>query len=88
MNAYQAYALVGGISAAASLLLGCIALKTFTTLSDSGIWAIAVMTFAPALLGIGVSLFICLSHRSAPPRERRLPPEEPLEPGAFTSSHR
>jgi hypothetical protein len=85
MNAYHAYATVAAVSAVASFLLGWGSIKTLSHITDSGMWAITVMAMAPALMGIGVSLFICLSHRSEPPRARRLPPEEPLEPGAFTS---
>jgi hypothetical protein len=50
-------------------------------------WAIAVMTFAPALMGVGVSVFICLSQRGEPARERerRPPPAEPFDDGAFSA---
>jgi hypothetical protein len=88
MNANQAYASVAGAATTASVLLGCGGSMVLGQRSDSTMWAIAAMTFAPAFLGVGVSLFICLSQRSEPPRERRLPPEEPLDPGAFTSSRR
>ncbi len=88
MNVYQAYAAVGGISAGASFLIACGSLFLRGSLTDSGMWAIAVMTLAPALMGLGVSLFICLSHRAEPPPGRRLPPDESRDPDVFTSSHR
>jgi hypothetical protein len=90
MNAFGAYSIVAAVSAVASLVLGFGAIKTLTHITDSGMWAIAAMAFAPALMGIGVSLFICLSQRNEPPRERerRLPPDDGYDPGAFTSKDR
>jgi hypothetical protein len=87
MNAYGAYSIVAGVSGLASLALGFGVVKTLNQITNEGMWAIAAMTFAPALLGIGVSLFICLSHR-AEPRERRYPPVEPFDSGAFTPTDR
>lgn len=86
MNAFSAYSIVAGVSALASLLLGFGIIKTLTHISDSGMWAIAAMVFAPALMAIGVSMFICLSHRAHPPREpeRRPPPADPYDVGAIT----
>jgi hypothetical protein len=88
MNVYGAYSTVAAVSALAAFLLGWGSIKTLSHITDSGMWAITVMAMAPALMGIGVSFFICLSHRAEPPRERRLPPDEPLDPGAFTPSRR
>jgi hypothetical protein len=90
MNAYQAYATVAGVSALASLLLGFGIIKALTHISDSGMWAIATMVFAPALMGIGVSLFICLTHQSQSRREpeRRPLPDDGYDPGAFISKDR
>jgi hypothetical protein len=75
------------VAAAASLLLGFGIVKSLSTITDSAMWAIAVMTFAPALMGVGVSVFICLSQRGEPARERerRPPPAEPFDDGAFSA---
>jgi hypothetical protein len=90
VNAFAAYSIVALVSALASLLIGFGVTNTLTRITDSGMWAIAAMVFAPAFMGIGVSLFICMSHRAHPPheRERRLPPEDPYDAGAFTSKDR
>jgi len=90
MNPFAAYSIVASVSAFASLAIGFGVVKTLTHITDSAMWAIAAMVFAPALMGIGVSLFICLSHRAFPPRERerRLPMEDPHDSGAFTSKDR
>ena len=88
MNAFGAYATVAAVSAAASLLLGFGIVKSLSTITDSGMWAIAAMTFAPAILGVGVSFFISVSHRAEPARERRLPTDDSFDAGTFTSKDR
>jgi hypothetical protein len=88
MNAYGAYATVAACGAIASLLVGWGSIKTLGVITDSAMWAIATMAFAPALMAVGVSLFICLTQRSEPPRERRPPPDDPFDVGAFTSKDR
>jgi hypothetical protein len=90
MNAFGAYSVVALVGALASFLLGFGTIRTLSHISDSGMWAIAVMTLAPALMAIGVSLFICLSHRANPPRDpdRRRPPDDPYESGAFIGKER
>jgi hypothetical protein len=89
MNAYTAYATVAGVCAIASFLLGFSVIKTLTQITDNGMWAIAAMVFAPAILGISVSFFIFLSHQSQARRgPERLPPEDSFGSGAFTSRDR
>lgn len=87
MNAFGAYAVVGGTAAAASFLLGFGIVKSLSTITDSAMWAIALMTFAPAFMAIGVSLFICLSHRAMPILPPPIP-NDPYDSGAFQSSER
>ena|SRR5205823_1076025 len=62
LNANAAYVAVAVVSAGASCGIAMIALSKLTQITDSGMWAIAAMTLAPTLLGIGVSFFI---HRTA-----------------------
>jgi hypothetical protein len=77
MNVYGAYSVVAFVSASASFLLGFSVIKTLIDISNSGMWAIAVMVMAPGAMGIAVSFFICLSHRAQPREpERRRPPDD------------
>ena len=58
VNAYTAYIAVALVAAAACCAIPLIALSKLVHITDSGMGSIAAMTFAPALLGIGVSFFI------------------------------
>jgi hypothetical protein len=86
MNVYGAYSLVAGVSALASFLLGWGSIKTLSHITDSAMWAIAVMTMAPAVMAMGVSLFICLSKDPHVKERRTLADVE--DPGAFRASDR
>jgi hypothetical protein len=91
MNAYGAYSLVAAIASAASLLIGLIGMKTYNQITDSGLWAIAVMVAAPMAMAIGVSFFINRTHCAFPPpreSERRLPPDDPYGEGSFAPVRR
>jgi hypothetical protein len=57
-NAFVAYIAIGIGSAIASILIAPIALINFSRISDSGIWAMAVMVLAPSFMAIGISFFI------------------------------
>ena len=57
-NAYTAYIVVALASAAASVVIALVALNTFTQVTDSAMWSMAVMILAPALSGVGVSYFV------------------------------
>jgi zinc transporter ZupT len=88
-NAFGAYAVVAAASSAASVLIALIGIKTYTTITDSGLWSIAAMVAAPMLMAFGVSYFINESHRVKPPREpERRPPDDPYGQGAFTPERR
>jgi hypothetical protein len=79
MNPFKAFTVVAGISAAGSLLTVVLSL-TFLTLrvtdggrvtdgdriTDGGMWAIAAMAAAPAVMGIGVSYFISRTPSGVP----------------------
>ena len=65
-NPFQAFTIVAGISVAGSLLIVIVALQTLSRISDAGMWAIAAMAMAPALMGIGVSYFISRTPGSGP----------------------
>jgi hypothetical protein len=65
-NAYAAYMVVALVSALAAVFIPFIALKTLSQISDGGMWAIALMSLAPCLLGIGVSYFIHHTSRHGP----------------------
>jgi len=65
-NAYAAYMVVALVSALAAVVIPFAVLKTLTQISDGGMWAIAMMSLAPCLLGIGVSYFIHRSSRHRP----------------------
>lgn len=58
MNVYAAYSITAGAGAAASVLIVAVAFSNMSHISDSGMWAIAVMALAPAIAVIGVSAFI------------------------------
>jgi hypothetical protein len=58
MNPFKAFVIVAGVSAASSLLIVFVSLRTLGQISDGGMWAIAAMTTAPAFMAIGVSHFI------------------------------
>jgi hypothetical protein len=89
MNAFAAYAVVAGASSAASLLIALIGMKSFSTITDSGLWSIAAMTAAPVVMAIWVSYFINQSHRTWPPQDReRRRPDDLNDAGAFTSERR
>ena len=88
MNVYGAYSVVAFVSASASFLLGFSVIKTLIHISDSGMWAIAVMVMAPGAMGIAVSFFICLSYRAQPREpERRRPPDD-FDTEAFVAKDR
>ena len=91
MNVYAAFSIVGGGGALASLLIAFAAFKTFTTITDGAMWAIAAMVAVPMAIALGVSAFIYLSHVASEHRReqaRRLPPEDRLDdPGAFTAAN-
>jgi hypothetical protein len=76
-NAHTAYMVVAMVSAAASFLIALVALSKFTQVTDSAMWAMAVMILAPAVLGIGVSYFV---HQSAVTRRRVDGPNQSLQP--------
>ena len=90
MNAYGAYSIVAGVSAAASFLLGFGIIKTLTQITDNAMWAIAAMVFAPAITGISISFFIFLSHQAQSRQEPGRPPttDDGYGSGAFTSKDR
>ena len=58
MNPYLTLAIIAAVSVASSLLIVVFALRTLTTISDGGMFAIGLMAFAPALVGVGVSYFL------------------------------
>ncbi len=66
MDPFKAFTIVAGISAAGSLLTVFVALKILDRISDGGMWAIAAMAAAPALMGIGVSYFISRTPSGVP----------------------
>jgi len=72
-NAFAAYMVVTFVSGAASVFIALVVLTKFTQVTDSGIWAMAVMIAAPALLGIGVSYFI---YRTAATGRRGAEPDQ------------
>ena len=91
MNAFGAYAIVAGISAFASLLIAFGTITTLSQITDSGMWAIAVMTMVPAGMAVAVSFFIHQSHRASETRrdrERRPTPDDLHDAGSFTSIER
>jgi hypothetical protein len=52
------YALVALFCACASFGIVGTALSILRSVTDSGMFAIALMTFAPAVMGIGIAYFI------------------------------
>jgi hypothetical protein len=70
---------VAFVSAAASVGIALIALNEFTHVTDSAMWAMAVMILAPVVLGVGASYFI---HRTAAASRTRAEPNESLQPSA------
>ena len=58
MDPYKAFAVVAVAGAAGSLLIVLIALRTLDRITDGGMWAIAGMAAAPAIMTVGVSYFI------------------------------
>jgi hypothetical protein len=90
-NAYTAFMVTALVSAGGSVGIVLLALNSLKHITDSGMWAIAVMCFAPALLGIGVSFFIQSSSRSsqnaAVPNQPNQPnqplPTNPVSDGSF-----
>jgi hypothetical protein len=64
-QAYGTYKVVVTVSVIAMAGIAAIALKSFRNISDAGMFAIALMVLAPAVLGIGVSYFVYLSSASA-----------------------
>jgi hypothetical protein len=63
INPYAAYACVAGFGAAASVLIALIGMKSFTTITDNGMWAVAAMVAAPAFMSLGVAFCITLTRR-------------------------
>ena len=57
----SAFVLVALLCGGASFGIVAMALMILHTISDIGMCAIAVMTFAPALMGIGIAFFISRS---------------------------
>jgi len=49
---------VAGYCAGASVMIVAIALALLNNISDGGMWAIAAMAAAPALMGIGIAYFM------------------------------
>lgn len=74
MNPFKAFTVVAGISAAGSLLTVLYALAFLSRVpdgglsrvNDGGMWAIAAMAAAPAVMGIGVSYFISRTPSGVP----------------------
>ena len=64
VNAFAAYMVVAAAGAFASAVIALIAMVNFHYISDSGLWAVAVMVLAPALMAVGVSFFISKSSPS------------------------
>jgi hypothetical protein len=58
LNAYGAYALIAFLGALGSAGVALIALNKFDRLTDTGMYAIAVMVVAPAVMGVGIAAFV------------------------------
>jgi hypothetical protein len=58
---YLPYLYLAGICGAASVAIVLVALKSLNQISDVGMCAIAGMAAAPAVMGIGISYFMCLT---------------------------
>ena len=57
-HAASPYAYIAMCAGTASAAIPICAFLLPRPISDSGMWAIAFMTFAPALMGIGVAYFV------------------------------
>ena len=66
MDPFKAFPIVAGISAAGSVLIVLVPLQILNRISDGGMWAIAAMVAAPAIMGIGVSYFISRTSSGVP----------------------
>ena len=76
MNPFKAFTVVAGISAAGSLLTVLLSLTILSCppdggtilsrVTDGGMWAIAAMAAAPAVMGIGVSYCISRTPSGVP----------------------
>jgi serine/threonine protein kinase len=57
-NALEPYGVVATAGALASLIIAIVGMKSFATITDSGMWAIAGMVAAPAGMAIGIAYII------------------------------
>jgi hypothetical protein len=66
VNVYGAYALTAAAGGLTSLLVALVGINHFSSITDSGMWAIAAMVAAPCLMAVGVAYFISKTFRDAP----------------------
>src|SRR5262245_4443510 len=80
LKVFEAYAIVAFLSGLASVGIAAITVFHFERITDGGMWAIAAMVAAPALMGVGISY--CVYRSSALLQARAVP-----GPAADASQH-